>query len=149
MKTKDFDPQVFWQFREFYCPGYFIFKQEGINIQHKSFLKISRFLKNLNKITLWFAQYNCSYLESYEGLTKEKTLIDFLNEKKIEKETRIIRETNEFIFFQHKNNGDYYIIFLLNNHKMKKAVGFFDYEEKDKELVKDKYWLSINVIKIN
>jgi len=34
----------------------------------------------------------------------------------------------------------------LPSQKMKKAVGFFDYDEKDKKLVDDKNWINITII---
>jgi len=72
-----------------------------------------------------------------------------LNKEKISQKSNIIRQTKEFIFFQEKKSGNYYIIFLLNGEKMKKAVGFFDYQEKDRELVKGKRWLDISKIEAN
>ncbi len=38
------------------------------------------------------------------------------------------------------------ISFVVPVTEMKKAIGYFDYNEKDKELVKDKYWMDITLI---
>ena len=149
METTDFNPQIFWQFREFFCPGYFIFKKEGVGIRNDLFFKeVGAFLKNNNKISPWFAKYNCSYLESLDGLTTIGSLDDILNYEKMAKESLIFKKTEEFIFFQDKKTKNYYIIFLLNSEKMKKAVGFFDYEEKDKEMVKEKKWLDVTFLQL-
>ncbi|MGB9707579.1 MAG: hypothetical protein ACPL1D_02400 [Microgenomates group bacterium] len=147
LNTENFDPQVFWQFREFFCPGYFIFRKEGISIKSESFLKNNQFLKNLDDINLFFAKYHCSYLASYEGLATRGSLDDFLNQERLERNVKIFRKTKEFIFFQEKDTKNYYIISLLDGEKMKKAVGFFDYGEKDRELVREKKWITITKIK--
>lgn len=147
LKTTEFNSQIFWQFREFYCPGYFIFKKEGLNIKNDLFFKeVKAFLKNTKNVIPWFARYHCSYLKSFEGLTEKEFLDDILNLKEIVNRSIIFKKTDEFVFFQEKKSKNYYIIFLLDQQKMKKAVGFFDYEEKDKELVKDKIWLDITKI---
>ncbi len=38
------------------------------------------------------------------------------------------------------------ISFVVPLSEMKKAVGYFDYNEKDKELVKDKYWIDTTTV---
>lgn len=149
LTTKKFDPQVFWQFREFYCPGYFTVKKDGLLEIEKDWLfkKFSSFLKNSRLISPWFAKYHCSSLSSLEGLTDNKfTLDDLLANQEIVGGSVILRKENDFIFFQEKKSGDYYIIFLLDGEKMKKAVGFFDYGEKDVELVKNKKWFNVSFI---
>lgn len=143
--TKNFNPQIFWQFREFFCPGYFEANKNGLkNVNLRTF----EYLKNIQKINLIFAKYNCPYLKSYENLTKENSLLFFLNENKIKNNYQLIRKTNEFIYFKNKNQNTYYFIFLVDNEKMKKAVGFFDYKEKDKKTTENMKWLNITIINL-
>jgi len=142
--TAEFNPQIFWQFREFFCPGYFEIDKNGIELD-KNELKSLDFLDNL-KSNLVFAKYQCNYLKSYEGLTKENKLESFLKDDFKEKFT-IIKEAKNFIYFKDIKNQQIYLIFLLPSQKMKKTVGFFDYAEKDKKLVDDKNWINITIIK--
>lgn len=145
LTTQNFNPQIFWQFREFFCPGYFEVNKNGLkNVNLKTF----EYLRNIQNIKLIFAKYNCLYLKSYENLTKENSLSLFINENKIKNNYQLIRRTGEFIYFKNKNQNTYYFIFLVDNEKMKKAVGFFDYKEKDKKITEDKNWFSITLINL-
>jgi len=148
LTASDFNPQIFWRFREFYCPGYFVFNRQGIDF-YGALSGFKYFLRTANDLNLAFAQYNCRYLNSLEFLTEKETLFDLLNKEKVSQKSNIIRQTKEFIFFQEKKSGNYYIIFLLNGEKMKKAVGFFDYQEKDRELTRKKNWFDITLLKNN
>ena len=141
--TAEFNPQIFWRFREFFCPGYFKIDKSGIKIDDNE-LKLLDFLDKL-KNNLFFAKYQCNYLKSYEGLTKENKLESFFKDD-FKKKFIIIKEAKNFIYFKDKKNQLIYLVFLLPSQKMKKAVGFFDYDEKDKKLVDDKNWINITII---
>lgn len=140
LTTKNFDPQIFWQFREFFCPGYFNFDKNGLkNISFNKF----NFLKKKNSQILTFAKYNCSYFESFEGVTKESKLGDLINIELIKNNYQLLVKNKEFLYFNDKINNRYYLIFLVNNKKMQNTVGFFDYKEKDKKML-DYNWLNIS-----
>lgn len=142
LKTKDFNPQIFWQSREFFCPGYFNFDKNGLtNINFDKF----NFFKKKHQI-LTFARYSCSYFESFESLTKENQLENLVDINLIKKNYQLLAENKEFLYFYDGINKKYYLIFLVNNKKMQRAVGFFDYKEKDKNITNDKYWLSFSII---
>ncbi len=143
LKENKIEAQSFWKFREFYCPGNFIFNKKGI--KNKEFLKKFKD-KNIdfNKLSkeLIFLEYNCSNLYSIDALVDFNDISQVI--KNINPEKKIYKNKNDYIYSQNKNKQ--MIIFIKPLDEMKKANGFFDYKEKDKELVKGKYWLNISLI---
>lgn len=120
---KKIDPKAFWEFREFYCPGYFRF--------------------NRNASSSPFLEYNCDALKSSDSFTLQNTIAPFLQEQPQD----IIFQNDSSIIFQKQNTA--FIIFILPVEEMEKANGFFDYKEKDKELVKGKFWVNITSVTLN
>jgi hypothetical protein len=116
--NKKINVQEFWKLREFYCPGSFIFDR--------------------NKPT--FLTYSCNYLKSYDSLVSESTIIV---SKEIKQKDIIVNNRNVLIT---KDKQDIIILFIVRTEEMEKANGFFDYKEKDKKLLKNKYWLDKTII---
>lgn len=118
INSKKIDVQEFWKLREFYCPGSFIFDK--------------------NKST--FLTYSCNILKSSDSFASAPTLVI---PKEIKQKDIIFYNKNILIA---KDKQNILISFITDIKTMEKANGFFDYKEKDKELVKGKYWLNQTLI---
>lgn len=118
VKEKNIDTQDFWKMREFYCPGVFSF----------------------DKTKNPFLKYDCKWLKSEEFLTSSQTFNDKIDSKNV----KILIENNQIQIYQDQRS--LHINFIVDQSQMEKAVGVFDYRDKDKKLLKDKYWLDKTVI---
>ncbi len=78
-----------------------------------------------------FLVYQCPWMKSEDYLISQdkKTLLFPKEQVRILNDEKTIR-----------------ISFSVSAEEMKKAVGYFDYNEKDKNLVKGKYWMNITAI---
>lgn len=117
--NKKIDSQEFWKLREFYCPGSFVFDK--------------------NETT--FLTYSCSFLKSFDSFTTTPVLTI---PKEI-KQKDIVFYNKDILVAKDKEN--ILISFIVSAKEMEKANGFFDYKEKDKELVKDKNWLNVTYVR--
>jgi len=122
-KEKRIDFQSFWQFREFYSPGYFVF----------------------DKTTNPFLIYKSPLIYSEERLITDDKLSNYYNEKELLSKKIILKTKDTLVYYQDKTAVK--IIFIKPKEDMEKTIGYFDYKEKDKELVKDKNWLNITYIR--
>lgn len=133
------DPQEYWQFREFYSPGYFLFNRNGLSAKD-----IGNFEQNagVEKGKLIpFLLFTSTHLKSIDALTTDNV---FFKNLKIPSGSEIIFQTSGQQIY--KNNGRYTILFELRVSDMKRANGFFDYTGTDKKLVEGKYWVNITLI---
>lgn len=119
VETKKIDVQAFWKMREFYCPGSFTY----------------------DKAKNPFLKYSCQWLQSEDFLSTDSKL----NIEKINKNNVLLQTDTVLIY---KDTKKIRIEFLASSDDMKKAVGVFDYAEKDKELVKGKNWYDVAEINL-
>lgn len=140
-KHQKLDPRKYWEFREFYSPGYFEFSRDGLTRNQTQDVMRQIDIHSINNLSTFpFLVFHAKYLQSLDFLiTKEN--------KELYIPTIILKRDN--ILFQNKNILIYKenphiikLVFILSEEEMKKANGFFDYNDKDKELVKGKYWLN-------
>lgn len=134
------DPQKFWEFREFYSPGYFEFSDKGVGPD-----KLATALRELEVlpqgIDLYFSVFNSRHLVSVEGLTEKTSLNEVLNKNELDIQSVMFEDSRSIIYKSIKSKT--YIVFILPISEMRKANGFFEYDGKDKKLLKDKNWFSI------
>lgn len=105
--------------REFYCPGAFKF----------------------DKTKEPFLTYSCKWFNSKDYLTTSSTL------QLIEvSQKNILAKGKNFTIY--KNGSSIIITFIASNEDMQRAVGFFDYKEKDKKLTENKNWLDFTIIHV-
>ncbi len=142
-QTRNLDERNFWEFREFYSPGYFDFNKNGLNSEKvaeaEKKMKITFSEKATRSAHLHF---NSKLVESIDYLTQTGQLsdiVDFPSDK-------VIFQNNESIIYENADET-LIVIFVKPLDEMRRANGYFEYEGKDKELVQDKYWL--NITKIN
>lgn len=135
------DPQEFWKFREFYSPGYFELKDQGLENSdvQSAFNEIGLTPKDVTYTSLFRAKHSISL----DGLTEAHSLDEIIDTKALENIT--FQNENTAIFAN--SSGDKIIIFLLPISEMKKANGFFEYDGKDRELLENKRWFNITKIK--
>ena len=147
--TKNIDSKNFWEFREFYSPGSFLFERDGLS--REEVLKVLKGMKISSTHTendLHFLAYRSDYISSIEVLTKEKSIDSFIKDYYLISEGDLLLRGKNYILLK-QNPKKVLLIFLLPESEMKKANGFFDYQEKDKELVRGKYWLDITLIALD
>lgn len=140
-KQNQINPQKYWEFREFYSPGYFEFSRNGFsnNQTQKSLQQIG--IPLTNETILPVLAFQSPYLQSLDLLTPTGTLSSYVT---IPAKQLIFQNKSSLIYEQDAKTVN--IVFLFPESEMKKANGFFDYAEKDKEFVKGKYWLNITKI---
>ena len=142
------EAKSYWEFREFYSPGYFTFSRTGItksvseNVTNEIGIKYNQ--KEINLTDLFFSSQR---LNSLDMLTKQSTLNQLIDEKEFQKGKIIFMSRNSLIY--QKNPETIQIVFLLSNVDMQKANGFFDYKDKDKQLTEGGNWFNITSLKIN
>ncbi len=135
-KEQKVDPQRYWEFREFYSPGSFDYSKNGLSIDTAS-LPISLFEDD--SVILSFRSPR---LVSYDILSTHSSLQDYtasLSAKDI-----LLSTNNEILM---SDESTTLILFLKDVEQMKKANGFLDYNGRDKNLVGNKKWLNVTMIK--
>lgn len=135
------NPQAYWEFREFYSPGSFEFSREGLNV------KTWKIPLRQTQDLFPFLLFASPYLESVDSLTAVKNMEEIVDSSKLGATQILFKNENSIIFQEDKKTVK--IIFLLSEQEMKKANGFFEYNEKDKKLTQGKHWLNITLIKTN
>lgn len=142
------DGKRFWEFREFYSPGSFVFKKEGLSGKEITGSIYSDEIAQFNfKKDYFFLHYKSEKIESIEGLTNINSIERLLNKYSFFKK-RIINRGSNFVLIDGSNKR-YMLLALLKNDELKKANGFFDYTEEDKELVNGKNWLVLAFITLD
>jgi hypothetical protein len=144
-KTKSegkISPQVYWQFREFYSPGYFTFSRTGIAgaLIDKSTKEIG-IKYNKNAVDLIDLAFASQKINSLDMLTKQSSLDSIIDKAQFKKEKIIFINQNSLIY--QKDAKTVQIVFLLANGDIKKANGFFDYTDKDKKITDGENWFNI------
>lgn len=130
--TKAVNPQQFWQFREFYSPGYFQAQSNHIDNSGVSF-KDSGISQ---------AKYfTSSKIQSIDALITASSLSATLQVKDIKK---IILQTDTILLVQRQH--DFVLAFILPQSEMEKANGLFNYQE-DTDILNGKNWIDISIIK--
>ncbi len=137
----------FWVLREYYSPGYFIFKEKGLtkNEINKATKSLGISLKT-NIYNYPFATFHSDKIQSLEVLVDVSSISASLinSDKKIRKDC-IIDRIEEYICYI--NNKTIEMTFIKAMSEMQETNGFFDYKRKDiMELTRNKKWLVISQI---
>jgi len=144
-QTNNIDPQKFWEFREFYSPGYFTFNRNGLTnaqiktIEDKTGIPVD--MKNVSKIFLIFT---APHLNSFEGFVTTTKLSDVVNIQALGSKETIFSNNNTLMYKD--SMGSTHVIFLKPLSEMERANGFFNYNDTDKSLVQGKNWLEITTL---
>lgn len=149
VKTKGaIDASKYWEFREFYSPGYFTFSRDGIaaSLTKNSAREIG-VKYNVNNIDLTFSFFSSSRLDSLDMLTKSSSLSQLVDEKQFQNGKILFMNKSSLIY--QRDNKTIVIVFLMDNKAMRKANGFFDYVDKDKKITQGKNWLNITSVNLD
>lgn len=134
-EKKEINALDFWEFREFYSPGYFQFNKANIEIS-----SILQFY-NLEKPKNDFLFFTSDKLKSTESIVNDK---NYFTKENLNC-TEIIFENDNSILCKTKT-GEIRIRFIKTIEDMKKANGLFDYIKSENELLEGKFWLNETVI---
>lgn len=144
---KMIDPKKYWEFREFYSPGHFLFEKDGLAQSvidpfiNTTPLPVAK--KNLADPFLYFQS---PYLKSLDSLTVNNSVDDFIQPQTLIKE-KILVKNKDMLLYQY-DREHLLLVFVLPESEMQKANGFFDYRKHDKELVAGKNWVNITLIQL-
>ena len=143
-RDQKIDPQKYWEFREFYSPGYFNFSEKGIDMSN---LKDghSDLSRSADMIDLYFLGFYSKNLISLDGLTEEASLNKVFYKDKLSTKEVLFESHNAIIYKD--TTGQTYIVFLLPISEMKKANGFFDYNKNELKFLDKKNWFNITKLK--
>jgi hypothetical protein len=144
----EINPQAYWQFREFYSPGHFMFARAGIttslieNATGKIGIKYDQ-----KKIDLTDLLFSSQRLSSLDMLTKQSSLSAIFDKKQF-KIGQVIFMSKHSLIYQ-EDAKTIKIVFLLPNNDMKMANGFFDDTDIDKKITEGENWFNITSITKN
>lgn len=143
---KEISPRSYWEFREFYSPGSFIFDKKGISNTHtEPVLTNAEVTLHANAQVTPFLAFTSRKLHSVDYITTANSLDQIIDEITIdEKNLLLIKTDTERVY--RKNSTTYVLLFLKSPDQMRTANGFFDYRIADKELTEGKYWFNVTVI---
>ncbi len=146
-KNNNIDGKKFWEFREFYSPGSFVFRKTGVD-RHE----VDSVLKEMN-VRIYpdsdifpYQIYYSPRITSIESLVTTATVSAFM---KIPSTTYncYVKTSSQFMCQSQRN---VLIGFIKPLDEMKKTNGFYDYARDDvRQIVKDKMWLDITEIKLD
>ena len=136
----------YWQFREFYSPGYFIYSKNGIEQSVlKSVIKKIGIDYPQKTIDSSFLFFSSPWLNSLDMLTKQVKLDKVIDLRRISKESIIFVGKNCLIY--RSDPSTIKIVFLLRSADMQKVSGISDYQ--DPQSMKGENWLNITSLKTN
>jgi hypothetical protein len=144
---KNIDGKRFWEFREFYSPGSFVFRKTGVD-RHE----VDRLLKDIS-IRLYPDTYIFPYqiyysprITSIESLVTIATISAFMKIPSTKNYCYVLTSSQ----YMCQSERMVTIAFIKPLDEMKKTNGFYDYAREDvRQIVKDKMWLNITQIKLD
>lgn len=148
-KNNKIDARNFWEFREFFYPGSFIFKRDGLSQkQTNDQLKKLNISLKTTVTSLPFLIFNSGKLESLEVLVGNNDLNSVINNLNVDSRNIIYKNSSSIIYYDENKTAE--IIFLKPTDEMVTANGFYSYRNKDDiKIYTGKYWLSISRVNLN
>lgn len=144
------DTKLFWQTREFYSPGSFVYNKNGLPAVNQEYLLREAGMGSPRiKGQLLVLEYTAPHYRSFESLIPNEIATEVLKQISVlSAQPNMISKGENFVLVKSKKNKTI-LIFLATYDEMKKANGFFKYEEDDKDLVKGKSWLNVSEIVVD
>ncbi len=135
--TKQIDGRDFWQFREFYYPGNFVFEPLKLEQSvYDTFLKSNGVSINKKADYYPFLYFQSAKIKSLEGMTNEKTLASLFN----------LSGT----LYLSKTDKKALLLFIQPIAEMKKTNAHYDYRGEYKDIVnKYSFWFVITEVTLN
>lgn len=139
-KEQQLDARHFWELREFYSSGYFT---RHLTASPQEIATASKPFGNIQTTNLTtLIQFTSAQITSIDSLTTASQLSQIL--VPFPKEHIVYQDKNAVIYEQ--DSKHVIISFVRSNEEMRKTNGFYDYADKDKKLVENKYWFNITRI---
>lgn len=142
LKENKIDEQVFWEFREFYSPGFVHFSKVGLDVNMVRDVE-SALNPEVNRLNP-FLLFESPYLKSVDSLTDETRLGDLIDTGNLNSKKVIFKDETSVIL--EGTNGWVFLAFLKPSQQLKNANGFFDEEGIYDSSTENKHWLNITVI---
>jgi hypothetical protein len=143
--NNELDTKKFWEFREFYSPGHFVYRRDGLSKDIvKDFTQRVDIPGSVIVREYFFLKFNSPRIESIESLSEIKSFDKIMATLDL-KNKKVLKQGVNYILLEIGSN-DVLLIFLGDYEDLKKTNGFFDYTEEDKALTEDKNWLVISLI---
>ena len=131
----DINPQLFWQFREFYSPGSFTFFPQYEDLAGGLVLKNS--IAPITKVPI--LDFHSPFITSSDSLIFRENWQKYMNVKNISAHDVLFQNPTTLIY--QAENNQLKIIFVKPIEEMQIANGFFDYTDQEKQLLQNRYWL--------
>ena len=146
--TGQIDGRTFWQFREFYYPGYFTFDRLGLSKQKVSVAEVKLNVELLPEASASaFLIYKSDKVNSLEALVNTDDLSATISDKDFTNENVLLQNTSNLIYLSSKKAR---ISFIKPIDEMVTANGYYDYKNpQDKALIDGKYWLSVTEVELD
>lgn len=142
------DARTFWQFREFYYPGYFKFERRGFDKNKTKEMadKLSvQLLPQANPSA--FLIYTSGKLHSLEALVNNEELSKTLKDAGLGRADVLLDDRSNLMYLSPKKAR---IIFIKPVSEMVKANGYYDAKDRhDAALIEGKYWLSVSEVELD
>ncbi len=142
------DARTFWQFREFYYPGYFKFEWEGFDKTKTKEAADNLHIQLLPDASASaFLIYNSGKLHSVEALVNNDELSRTIKDSSFQHADVILEDKSNLIYLTPKKAR---IIFIKPVSEMVKANGYYDYKDpEDSAHIAGKYWLSVSEVDLD
>ena len=141
--TKRLDTQAFWKFREFYSPGSFHFKAEGIPLDNAmKEMGMDSFQKSSPSGLLKYRSKNITSAEAI--IPEENIALAYKELKDLQKNAKVIAAGDNFVILQ-SDPKKAKIFLVATNDEMLRSNG---YASNNKDLVKGKAWISISEVSL-
>ena len=145
-KENTINPQAYWEFREFYSPGYFTLAKNGLTTSIVDTTEKNIGVKiKANSLQVPFAIFHSAKLESLDALSSKVNLSEIATD--VIPKNIIFRDSDSLIY--RDGSKTVKIIFIKPQSEMKKAVGFFENNDTDEKITHGKYWLNITTVQLD
>lgn len=147
-RTQTIDGPTFWEFREFYYPGYFTYERNGFdNARTKEVAQLLNVELLPQAHASAFLIYKSDKVHSLEALVSNDEISNVLKDNVASKSRILVSDKSNSMYVDGKKAR---IIFIKPTTEMVKANGYFDYRDKDdKAIIQDKYWLNVTEIELD
>lgn len=132
-----FDEKKYWEFREFYSPGHFEYNDKYVRVS--SILE----LYNLDEPNSDFLYFKSPLLVSTDTITTSNINIEAM----LTASQEIVSKGVDYLIYK-KDKNTIEIVFVKEVDDMMNVNGLFDFTEKERDLLKGKYWLNKTEIKL-
>lgn len=134
------NPQVFWQFREFYSPGSFTFDPK-----YSEVAGVLKFTYPFRQSKIELLKFHSPYLDSYDAIIQKNLAEQYLQEAIQQPKQILFQDLRSIIYLD--QSDEMRIIFVKPIEEMMQTNGFFDYDQKERDHMRGMLWMSETWVK--